>query len=296
MEIKLQELENRRHKLSVKFGRFMLIAGVLIVILVMMAIFSKLMFLWVAAGIAFVIAIVYCFGILNPDIKEYKIEAKQILVETVLKEKFTDLTYSANGLPQERFDNAELYNHYTNYTSNDLIRGRYQGRAFICSDVYINEVRSTGKSTVTIDIFKGHFFILDISRQIDSLTQVYPKVFIGNDNHSGGLFDNTPKTEKLKLESVEFNREFAVYCEDGQEAFYLLTPKVMQILLDLKKRLDLSCSFYDNKLYVAVADKNDPFEISLNDSVDQLLISKLSRDCAELCNILNLINQIEWNT
>lgn len=296
MEIKLQELENRRHKLSVKFGRFMLIAGVLIVILVMMAIFSKLMFLWVAAGIAFVIAIVYYFGILNPDIKEYKIEVKQILVETVLKEKFTDLTYSANGLPQERFDNAELYNHYTNYTSNDLIRGRYQGRAFICSDVYINEVRSTGKSTVTIDIFKGHFFILDISRQIDSLTQVYPKVFIGNDNHSGGLFDNTPKTEKLKLESVEFNREFAVYCEDGQEAFYLLTPKVMQILLDLKKRLDLSCSFYDNKLYVAVADKNDPFEISLNDSVDQLLISKLSRDCAELCNILNLINQIEWNT
>lgn len=296
MEIKLQELENRRHKLSVKFGRFMLIAGVLIVILVMMAIFSKLMFLWGAAGIAFVIAIVYYFGILNPDIKEYKIEVKQILVETVLKEKFTDLTYSANGLPQERFDNAELYNHYTNYTSNDLIRGRYQGRAFICSDVYINEVRSTGKSTVTIDIFKGHFFILDISRQIDSLTQVYPKVFIGNDNHSGGLFDNTPKTEKLKLESVEFNREFAVYCEDGQEAFYLLTPKVMQILLDLKKRLDLSCSFYDNKLYVAVADKNDPFEISLNDSVDQLLISKLSRDCAELCNILNLINQIEWNT
>lgn len=296
MEIKFQELENRRHKLSVKFGRFMLIAGVLIVILVMMAIFSKMMFLWVAAGIAFVIAIAYYFAILNPDIKEYKIEAKQILVEMVLKEKFTDLTYSANGLPQERFDGAELYNHYTNYTSNDLIRGRYQGRAFICSNVYINEVRSSGKSTVTIDIFKGHFFILDISRQIDSLTQVYPKVFIGNDNHSGGFFDNTPKTEKLKLESVEFNREFAVYCEDGQEAFYLLTPKVMQILLDLKKRLDLSCSFYDNKLYVAVADKNDPFEISLNDSVDQLLISKLRRDCAELCNILNLINQIEWNT
>lgn len=236
------------------------------------------------------------FGVLNPDIKEYKSTAKQVLVETVLKENFTDLTYSVNGLPQERFDSAELYNHYTNYSSNDLIRGRYQGRAFICSDVYINEVRSTGKSTVTINIFKGHFFILDISRKIDSLTQVYPKVLIGNDNHSGGFLDNTIKTEKLKLESVEFNREFVVYCEDGQEAFYLLTPKVMQILLDLKKRLDLSCSFYDNKLYVAVADESDPFEISLNDRVDQLLISKLRRDCAELCNILNLINQIQWNT
>lgn len=296
MEMKLQELEKRRHMLSVKFGRFMLAACILLLILAIMAIFSGFVLLWVAAGIIFVIVIAYYFGILNPDIKEYKIEAKQILVEMVLKENFTDLTYSANGLPQERFDCAELYNHYTNYESNDLIRARYQGCAFICSDVYINEVRSTGKTTVTIDIFKGHFFILDISRKIDSLTQVYPKVFIGNDNHSGGLFDNTPKTEKLKLESVEFNREFAVYCEDGQEAFYLLTPKVMQILLDLKKRLDLSCSFYDNKLYVAVADKNDPFEISLNDRVDQLLISKLRRDCAELCNILNLINQIEWNT
>lgn len=296
MEIKLQELENRRHALSVKFGRFMLIACVFIVILVLIAIFSGLIYLWVIAGIVLVIVIGYYYMILNPDIKEYKIEAKQILVEAVLKESFTDLTYSANGLPQERFDSAELYNHYTNYVSNDLIRGRYQGRAFICSDVYINEVRSSGKHTVTVDIFKGHFFIMDISRQIDSLTQVYPKVFIGNDNHSGGFFDSTPKTEKLKLESVEFNREFVVYCEDGQEAFYLLTPKVMQILLDLKKRLDLSCSFYDNKLYVAVADENDPFEIALNDPVDQLLISKLRRDCAELCNILNLINQIEWNT
>lgn len=296
MEMKLEELEKIRYTLSVKLGRFMLAACVLLLIFVIMAVFSGWLFLWVAAGIVLLIVIVYYFGVLNPDVKEYKSTAKQVLVETVLKENFTDLTYSVNGLPQERFDSAELYNHYTNYFSNDLIRGRYQGRAFICSDVYINEVRSTGKSTVTIDIFKGHFFILDISRKIDSLTQVYPKVLIGNDNHSGGFLDNTPKTEKLKLESVEFNREYVVYCEDGQEAFYLLTPKVMQILLDLKKRLDLSCSFYDNKLYVAVADESDPFEISLNDRVDQLLISKLRRDCAELCNILNLINQIQWNT
>ena len=219
-----------------------------------------------------------------------------LLVQNVLAEKFTDLTYSPNGLSQSRFDAAELYNHYTNYKSNDLIRARYQGRAFICSDVYINEVRSAGKTTVTVDIFKGHFFILDISRQIHSLTQVYPKVLIGNDNHSGGFFDDTPQTEKVKLESVEFNRQFVVYSEDGHEAFYLLTPKVMEILLDLKKRLDLSVSFYDNKLYVAVADENDPFEIKLHDTIDESLLRKLHRDCADLCEILNLINQIEWNT
>ena len=77
---------------------------------------------------------------------------------------------------------------------------------------------------------------------------------------------------------------------------YLLTPKVMEILLDLKKRLDLSVSFYDNKLYVAVADENDPFEIKLHDTIDESLLRKLHRDCADLCEILNLINQIEWNT
>ena len=296
MEPNIQALEIRRRQLSSRVSRFFALTGVLAVIFLMLSMICSSMLLLIPFVIVLLIALAVYYGAINPEIKQFKLDAKQLLVQNVLAEKFTDLTYSPNGLSQSRFDAAELYNHYTNYKSNDLIRARYQGRAFICSDVYINEVRSAGKTTVTVDIFKGHFFILDISRQIHSLTQVYPKVLIGNDNHSGGFFDDTLQTEKVKLESVEFNRQFVVYSEDGHEAFYLLTPKVMEILLDLKKRLDLSVSFYDNKLYVAVADENDPFEIKLHDAIDETLLRKLHRDCADLCEILNLINQIEWNT
>lgn len=296
MESKIQALEAKRHQLSLKVGRFFLFVVIGILLFIFLAMLTQSSMLLIPTLILLLIAVAVYYGAFNPEIKQYKYEVKQVLVNAVLSESFSDLTYSPNGLAQERFDAAELFNHYTNYTSNDLIRGRYQGRAFICSDVYINEVRSTGKTTTVVDIFKGHFFILDIARQTSSLTQVYPKVFFGNDNHSGGFFDDTPKTEKIHLESVEFNREFVVYCEDGQEAFYLLTPKVMQILLDLKKRLDLSVSFYDNKIYVAIADRYDPFEISLHDKIDESLLSKLHRDSVALSEILSMITQIEWNT
>lgn len=59
MEMKLEELEKIRHTLSVKLGRFMLAACVLLLIFVIMAVLSGWLFLWVAAGIVLLIVIVY---------------------------------------------------------------------------------------------------------------------------------------------------------------------------------------------------------------------------------------------
>ena len=53
-----------------------------------------------------------------------------------------------------------------------------------------------------------------------------------------------------------------VLCQDDSEAFYLLTPGVMQSLMTLVQRLDgkVMVGFVDNKMHVAVNSKKDSLE------------------------------------
>lgn len=82
------------------------------------------------------------------------------------------------------------------------------------------------------------------------------------------------KMEYLHLEDLKFGEMFASYSSDQVEGRYLITPAFMERLLNLKTVFGtkkIKCSFYDNKLMIAIETNKDLFEIgdlhtSLEDS------------------------------
>ena len=77
-----------------------------------------------------------------------------------------------------------------------------------------------------------------------------------------GLIDHINKYVKVEMESQEFNKHFRVYAEQPLDAFYILTPKIMEKIrnLDERNKGKLLLCFIDNKLHVGIYDNDDSFE------------------------------------
>ena len=69
---------------------------------------------------------------------------------------------------------------------------------------------------------------------------------------------------RVILEDPKFSKRFKVYSSDQVEARYLVTTAFMERLYNLKTAFgskNIKCSFYSNKLMIAISTKKDLFEI-----------------------------------
>lgn len=152
------------------------------------------------------------------------------------------------------------------YNSNDLVIAQYKDTSFMQSDVHIEEKHEYRDSdgnrrTTYVTIFKGRWMIFEFNKNFKANVQVCQKGF-GN-NKVNTWFSET-KFKKVEMESQEFNKNFKVYAQEPIDAFYILTPKIMEKIRNLDERNSgkiLLC-FVNNKLHVGIYDNNDSFEHS----------------------------------
>ena len=79
-----------------------------------------------------------------------------------------------------------------------------------------------------------------------------------------GKYRMGEKMEKMKLEDLKFNNLFVSYSSSQVEGRYLVTPAFMERFLNLRTAFGtkkVKCSFYDDKLMIAIETKRDLFEI-----------------------------------
>jgi len=196
---------------------------------------------------------------------------KQLVVGRVVKALGDGLTYRAeSSLDRRHFLALELFpDQPTSFTSEDEIGGRKANVAYS-----IHEVRATrrqGKQTVTI--FHGLMVRLDFNKNFRGRTTVVPN---GAGNAGGSLladllhFGSSPRKQQVTLENPDFENIFDVYSTDDQEARYLLTPKLMELVLAANATNSdgqLRLSFLENSLYVAVPSCGNHLEASLSETV-----------------------------
>lgn len=79
-----------------------------------------------------------------------------------------------------------------------------------------------------------------------------------------GKYRMGEKLEKMKLEDLKFNNLFVSYSSSQVEGRYLVTPAFMERFLNLRTAFGtkkVKCSFYEDKLMIAIETKRDLFEI-----------------------------------
>jgi len=192
---------------------------------------------------------------------------KGLVVHRVVKALGDGLTYKPeSSLTRDAFLGMELFaNTPTSFTSEDEIGGRKANVSYS-----IHEVRATrreGKRTVTV--FRGLMVRLDFNKNFRGKTSVVPNgEAVSTGSLLGKLLSAAGRDSKaaVRLESPDFERVFDVYSTDDQEARYLLTPKLMELVLaanSMQSEGQLRLAFVENSLYVAIPMRCDYFEASL---------------------------------
>lgn len=108
------------------------------------------------------------------------------------------------------------------------------------------------------------------------------------------------KLLKLMLEDTQFNKKFKAYSSDQIEGRYLLTTAFMERLLNIQTTFgtkDIKCSFYDDKLMIAISTNKNLFELgNLFCKVDKSVYIEKFLD--EIISILIMIDyfKLDENT
>ena len=216
--------------------------------------------------------------------KNYKQEYKKLFVEGPLNQNFQYVVYDWKaGFTKEAVRSFGLTAIGNRFHSEDYIRAVFDGVPFEMSDVTVQDVRSTGKSTYTVTYFKGRMLVFDFPDKAVGSVQV----FTDNFKYRGRPFGNL-RPQKVEMEGVNFNRRFDVTAFSPHDAFYLLTPQFMEKLDHLASNYtSIGIHFCGNKVFVGF---NEPY----NNAFDsKSMMNKLSYD-EEMAKTQKEINDIKF--
>ena len=262
--VTFEQLEEMRIALKKKYTLFIIIGLIVVAVAALISfIFDFPPVLVMIGGVLTFIITMFCT---SKQAKEYYLAFKSYFVKSALANIFTNLNYQPdNGISRATIASTNMMRMGDRYSSNDLVTGNYKTIGFTQSDVHIEEEHETRDSDghtrrYYVTIFKGRWMIFDFNKTFKADVQVAQKGF-GN-NKLGSWFSGEQKFEKVEMESQEFNKAFNVYAQQPLDAFYILTPKIMEKIrnLDEKNEGKLLLCFIDNKLHVGIYNYEDSFE------------------------------------
>ncbi|MBR4813727.1 MAG: DUF3137 domain-containing protein [Lachnospiraceae bacterium] len=246
----------RRDRISLLVG----LAGVVVTILLYGTVY-------------FPLGIVICIGALISMVitstrlgKRYRELYKQTMIDRVAGEYFTQYEYLPDkGFAKDYLRNFGIMSFGSDYNSEDMLKGVYNGVPFTRADVYIADTTtdSEGNSSTTV-YFRGQWLEIVPNKAFDTDLQIIQKGF-GFSNRKKSIF--TRKQERrhvLETEDMEFNKRFQCLCQNDSEAFYLLTPALMQAIIHLSEILPykMMIAYVNDSLQVLVDTHRDSMEPS----------------------------------
>lgn len=222
---------------------------------------------------------------------------KELIVPELLQNSLPGFSYSAGGcISVQEFEESGLFITTDTYTGQDCFSGCIGRTGFHFSLVHaqqhyqetITDTDDDGNITFHIedrwrDIFKGLLFVADFNKHFNGRTLV--------------LANRTGSPDSLvKLEDPRFNRCFQVYASDQMEARYLLTPRMMERLVELQEYIGgFEVSFSGSRIYVAAGGfPFDAFDPDVRKSYADR--EQLPRILGWIFTVSGIVDRLDLNT
>ncbi|MEG0076969.1 DUF3137 domain-containing protein [Anaerorhabdus sp.] len=224
----------------------------------------------------------------------YRHEFKDYFIRSAFERNFESrVKINWEGMDLGEIEEAFVIPYGNSNRSDDEVVFDYKGIHVRRTDVSTERVVSNGKTTTRVQLFKGQYMVFSFPKPIMAFTVVRENKWF--DSKPGGLFSGCPSTEKVELESVEFNKEFVVFSSDPHEAFYLLTPPFMEILLDFQRTygVEVFFGFMRNEFHVAINSEENLFEPSILVPVKSISMNTYDTDILKIKRVIDQLNLIE---
>ena len=219
---------------------------------------------------------VFAAIVISVTSKKYRLNFKNKIVLKIAAFVDENLVYSPEGfVSREEFSNSAIFQKYCNsFTGEDHFKGKIGKTAIEFSEVVGRHKTTSGTGSKRKEqyttIFKGVFFVADFNKNFSGYTLVLPDTA---ERMFGKLGQNlqafSSRGDLIKLEDPEFEKEFCVYASDQVEARYILSPSLMQRIVEFKRKWNTKVylSFRDSKVYIAIKLDKNLFETRLFKSI-----------------------------
>lgn len=192
---------------------------------------------------------------------------KTIVVRRVVDALGHGLSYSADSrFTKQDFLDMDLFKlRCEQWRAEDEVCGRKNAVGYSILEARATRTEGSGKNRRTITIFKGVIVRLDFNKHFQGHTVVVPN---SESQILGGLFGEASSRRRkdlCRMENVEFEDAYSVYSTDQQEARYILTPKLMELIMRARAHLSngLRVSFHDNSAFLTLPGMGNRFEVKL---------------------------------
>jgi len=203
------------------------------------------------------------------------------------------LKYSSEGsLGSARFREADLFpGNYDFFYEEDEFRGEAKSVKFGLREVRLIDERGSGKNRKRVKVFEGLCLNLDFPKRFHARTHVAPDRIEGLvGGYVGGLLQDLNKSfhdrKRVQLEHPEFEKQFIVTSTDQQEARYLITPRMMELMMEFRREFgdDVVFSFFDNHLYISFSFPPIHFSLQQLNRLDEVIF--------HMEHVLNVVDRV----
>ncbi len=257
-----------------------------------------------------VIALILCLVIYSNKIKspyeEYRSHFKQEFIGPLLGAFAENMQYFPAGdhAIMDHYHASQLYTREPDRTHvEDSIWGQI-GKTDLClSELhteYKTESRDKNGRTQTSwhTIFKGLFISSDFHKDFQGASFVRTDVAEKNLGQLGRFFQRSffCSTQLVVLEDPEFEKEFVVHSTNQVEARYILSPRLMERMLELKRQFaaPIEFSFLYSRMYIAISTNYNYFEPIQAQSV--LSTDYLRNYYFQIQSCLGVVEELGLNT
>ncbi len=218
-----------------------------------------------------IIEIVMMLSRMHKKKVNFIIDYKSKVITPIVHFLEPSLKYSySDSISLNSFLNSKLFLlSVDRFKGEDYISGKIDKTDFAFSEVKAeHKTESTNEDGRTKEswtvIFKGLFFKADFNKNFKGEYFVLPDFAEKKFGQLGNFFQKLSKQrgELIKLEDIEFEKEFVVYGSDQIEARYILSSSIMSRILEFKKKSGkkISISFVDSNIYIAIPYDEDIFK------------------------------------
>ncbi|WP_298784835.1 DUF3137 domain-containing protein [uncultured Campylobacter sp.] len=205
-------------------------------------------------------------------------------------------SYKMGALFQEKeVRQSEIFDGFDRFRADDLVCANVDGVDFMFCDIRLEKDIGTGIPFVFKNnyatFFEGPFFVANFNKKIRSDVFVFSNTTLPPSELRHKLLGG----REIPIDNADFNQNFTIYANDAMTVMYVLTPALMEKILSLKQlvKSNISLSFKQNKIYIAIARGADSFEPSLDQPI---LNARIANDIkADLDAMLQIVKILKLN-
>jgi len=253
----------------------------------------------IAGGFWFVVSALVFFGAIVPAVifgfkyarahGTYRMTYKEFFSNRVFPNLLTNYEYKPHrGINMEQLQGLRMLRFGNIYSSEDYVEGLYKNVGFVKADLKIGEETRDEDGHEHIDYyFSGSWMMFEFPKRFATRLAV-----VGRGCRE---FAYPRDTKKFPTESVDFNRMFNVYMQDGLDMFYLLDPKMMEQLMALGEKCGGKIAFFfaDKTLHVGLNDNSNSFEPPSRKKGDLDEAEEIKRLSGEIKEIFSFVDTLE---